>query len=76
MSDWYLDFTNLTLDVDGRNLKVEEQLTEVTNHQMAQRHVLALVHDVESKEPFLLKFAMSELSISDIYLFFLKDMLY
>lgn len=53
MSSWVLDLTGFVRNIDGRDIQVEEQLTEVTISEFAQRHVLTLARYLDTNEPVM-----------------------
>lgn len=54
-SDWDIDLTGAKFKADDRCVKFEGQLKEVGKYGFAQCHALTFVHDVETKEQFMLK---------------------
>ncbi|RAK97939.1 uncharacterized protein BO80DRAFT_179776 [Aspergillus ibericus CBS 121593] len=52
---WAFSLEGRVFDIEGRKLKIEEQLSEVLDRRMGQRHVLAKARNIENKLPSLLK---------------------
>ncbi|RAL03492.1 uncharacterized protein BO80DRAFT_488488 [Aspergillus ibericus CBS 121593] len=52
---WAYSLEGRVFDFDGRKLKIEEQLSEVLDMRMGQRHVLAKARNIDNQKPSLLK---------------------
>ncbi|PYI05176.1 hypothetical protein BO78DRAFT_346135 [Aspergillus sclerotiicarbonarius CBS 121057] len=52
---WAFSLEGRVFDIDGRKLKIEEQLSEVLDPRFGQRHVLAKTRNIDNKRPSLLK---------------------
>jgi len=55
MSTWALDLTGFVRNINDRDIQIEEQLTETTVNEFAQRHVLSLVRCLDANEPIVLE---------------------
>ncbi|KNG79960.1 hypothetical protein ANOM_011651 [Aspergillus nomiae NRRL 13137] len=52
---WDFDCTGSVMRFDDKELKLNEQLTEVLDDRMGQRHVLAFADDIKTEERYLVK---------------------
>ncbi|KAB8275388.1 hypothetical protein BDV30DRAFT_236755 [Aspergillus minisclerotigenes] len=52
---WNFDCTDTVIEFDGKEYKIKEQLTEVLDDRMGQRHVLALAENTKTAEPHMVK---------------------
>ena len=55
MAPWAFDFTDRFGPIGDRTVLIEKQLTEITDHKFAQRHVLALARYMDNGEEIMLK---------------------
>ncbi|KAK6837261.1 hypothetical protein RU639_001358 [Aspergillus parasiticus] len=52
---WNFDCTGTVIKFDDKEIRVKEQLTEVLDDRMGQRHVLALAENTKTAEPHMVK---------------------
>ena len=55
MPPWAFDFTDRFGPIGDRTVLIEKQLTEITDHKFAQRHVLALGRTRDNGQEIMLK---------------------
>ena len=58
---WSFDCTGTVIKYDGKEYKIKEQLTEVLDDRMGQRHVLALAENTKTAEPHMVKIREPEI---------------
>jgi hypothetical protein len=71
---WSFDFTGRKRTIKGRDIEIEQQLTEVLDDRMGQRQVLTLARYLDTNEPIMLKIRYEYVQANQSYIALLTTM--